>query len=88
MCWRVCYSLYIRTASNSNNVGHLGQLTLSIPWTSLSSKPVEILIEDIYLLIAPASNAKVFLLTVPTMSHGFTMVHRVTLKKMNNELKL
>ncbi|KAF8591826.1 vacuolar protein sorting-associated protein 13 [Ramaria rubella] len=39
--------------------GHLGRLTLSIPWTSLSSKPVEILIEDIYLLVAPASNAKV-----------------------------
>ncbi|KAF8509808.1 vacuolar protein sorting-associated protein 13 [Gautieria morchelliformis] len=39
--------------------GHLGKLTLSIPWTSLSSKPVEILIEDIYLLIVPASNAKV-----------------------------
>ncbi|GJJ09687.1 hypothetical protein Clacol_003911 [Clathrus columnatus] len=26
--------------------GHLGRLTLSIPWTSLSSRPVEICIED------------------------------------------
>ncbi|KAF8516153.1 hypothetical protein BU17DRAFT_51124 [Hysterangium stoloniferum] len=38
--------------------GHLGRLTLSIPWTALGSKPVEVLIEDIYLLVSPSSNTK------------------------------
>ncbi|KIJ26914.1 hypothetical protein M422DRAFT_55307 [Sphaerobolus stellatus SS14] len=39
--------------------GHLGRLSLTIPWTSLSSRPVEITIEDIYLLVSPASNTKI-----------------------------
>ncbi len=33
--------------------GHLGQLTMSIPWTNLRGKPVRINIDDIFLLAAP-----------------------------------
>ena len=33
--------------------GHLGQLTLSIPWSNLRGKPVRVNIEDVYVLAAP-----------------------------------
>jgi vacuolar protein sorting-associated protein 13A/C len=33
--------------------GHLGQLTLSIPWSNLRGKPVKVNIEDVFLLSAP-----------------------------------
>ncbi|KAL1297408.1 hypothetical protein AAFC00_004942 [Neodothiora populina] len=33
--------------------GHLGQLTLSIPWSNLRGKPVHVRIEDVYVLAAP-----------------------------------
>ncbi|KAF8335473.1 vacuolar protein sorting-associated protein 13 [Cantharellus anzutake] len=39
--------------------GHLGHLTLNIPWANLSSKPAEVIIEDLYVLAIPASEAKV-----------------------------
>ena len=33
--------------------GHIGQLTLSIPWSNLRGKPVRVNIEDVYVLAAP-----------------------------------
>ncbi|GAM41640.1 late endosome to vacuole transport-related protein [Talaromyces pinophilus] len=33
--------------------GHIGQLTLSIPWSNLRGKPVRVEIEDVFLLAAP-----------------------------------
>lgn len=33
--------------------GHLGQLTLQIPWSNLKNKPVQILIEDVFVLASP-----------------------------------
>lgn len=33
--------------------GHLGSLTLQIPWSNLRGKPVQVKIEDVYLLAAP-----------------------------------
>lgn len=33
--------------------GHLGELTLQIPWSNLKSKPVKVIIEDVYLLASP-----------------------------------
>ncbi|ODV77801.1 vacuolar sorting [Suhomyces tanzawaensis NRRL Y-17324] len=33
--------------------GHLGELTLQIPWSNLKSKPVRVIIEDVYLLASP-----------------------------------
>jgi len=33
--------------------GHLGELTLQIPWSNLKSKPVRIIIEDLYVLASP-----------------------------------
>lgn len=37
--------------------GHLGQLTMSIPWSNLKGKPVEVKIEDVFLLAAPKEDA-------------------------------
>ena len=37
--------------------GHLGQLTLSIPWSNLRGKPVKVNIEDVFLLSAPKEEA-------------------------------
>ena len=33
--------------------GHLGQLSMSIPWTNLRGKPVKITLEEVFLLAAP-----------------------------------
>ena len=38
--------------------GHLGQLTMSIPWTNLRGKPVKVNIEDVFLLAAPKEDAE------------------------------
>ncbi|KAL3428164.1 hypothetical protein PVAG01_01673 [Phlyctema vagabunda] len=38
--------------------GHLGQLTLTIPWTKLGSAPIKIFIEDVFLLAAPKEDAE------------------------------
>ncbi|KAI9040945.1 membrane morphogenesis protein VPS13 [Aspergillus affinis] len=37
--------------------GHLGELTLSIPWSNLRGKPVRVDIEDVFLLAAPKEDA-------------------------------
>ncbi|KAF1991838.1 vacuolar protein sorting-associated protein 13 [Aulographum hederae CBS 113979] len=39
--------------------GHLGQLTMSIPWSNLRGKPVKINIEDVFLLAAPKEDAEI-----------------------------
>ncbi|PQE10057.1 Vacuolar sorting-associated 13 protein [Rutstroemia sp. NJR-2017a BVV2] len=38
--------------------GHLGQLTLKIPWSNLRGQPVQVEIEDVYLLAAPREDAE------------------------------
>lgn len=38
--------------------GHLGQLTLSIPWSNLQGKPVKVDIEDVFLLAVPKEDAE------------------------------
>ncbi|KAF5355629.1 hypothetical protein D9756_003767 [Leucocoprinus leucothites] len=35
--------------------GHLGKFTLSLHWMNLGNQPVEILVEDIYLLVVPTA---------------------------------
>ncbi|RAK82781.1 membrane morphogenesis protein VPS13 [Aspergillus fijiensis CBS 313.89] len=37
--------------------GHVGQLTLSIPWSNLRGKPVRVDIQDVFLLAAPKEDA-------------------------------
>jgi vacuolar protein sorting-associated protein 13A/C len=37
--------------------GHLGKFTLSLHWMNLGNQPVEILIEDVYLLVVPSPQA-------------------------------
>jgi vacuolar protein sorting-associated protein 13A/C len=43
---------------NANNfevyTGHLGKFTLSLHWMNLGNQPVEILVEDVYLLVIPS----------------------------------
>jgi vacuolar protein sorting-associated protein 13A/C len=39
--------------------GHLGKFTLSLHWMNLGNQPVEILIEDIYLLVVPSPQSNV-----------------------------
>jgi vacuolar protein sorting-associated protein 13A/C len=34
--------------------GHLGKFTLSLHWMNLGNQPVEILVEDVYLLVVPS----------------------------------
>ncbi|TVY71541.1 Vacuolar protein sorting-associated protein, partial [Lachnellula suecica] len=38
--------------------GHLGQLTLKIPWSNLRGQPVQVSIEDVFLLAAPKEDAE------------------------------
>ncbi|KAI5303434.1 hypothetical protein KEM56_007548, partial [Ascosphaera pollenicola] len=38
--------------------GYLGELTLSIPWSNLRSKPVKVNIEDVFLLAAPRMDSE------------------------------
>lgn len=38
--------------------GHLGQLTLKIPWSNLRGAPVQVYIEDVFLLAAPKEDAE------------------------------
>ncbi|KAL9075208.1 MAG: hypothetical protein Q9157_004112 [Trypethelium eluteriae] len=38
--------------------GHLGQLTLQIPWSNLRGKPVRVNIEDVFLLAAPKEDTE------------------------------
>ncbi|KAJ3551176.1 hypothetical protein NM688_g4862 [Phlebia brevispora] len=37
--------------------GHLGKFTLSLHWMNLGNQPVEILVEDVYLLVVPSSES-------------------------------
>ncbi|KAI1002652.1 Vacuolar protein sorting-associated protein 13 [Podosphaera aphanis] len=38
--------------------GHLGQLTLRIPWSNLRGQPVQVYIEDVFLLASPKEDAE------------------------------
>lgn len=38
--------------------GHLGTLTLKIPWSNLRGQPVQVYIEDVFLLAAPKEDAE------------------------------
>ena len=39
------------------NAGHLGKLSLSLHWMNLGNQPVEVLVEDVYLLVVPSSES-------------------------------
>ncbi|KAL6309957.1 vacuolar protein sorting-associated protein 13 [Sparassis latifolia] len=38
--------------------GHLGKFTLSLHWMNLGNQPVEVLVEDVYLLVVSSSQSK------------------------------
>ncbi|CCL98963.1 uncharacterized protein FIBRA_00971 [Fibroporia radiculosa] len=37
--------------------GHLGKFTLSLHWMNLGNQPVEVMVEDVYLLVVPSSES-------------------------------
>ncbi|KAH9898385.1 vacuolar protein sorting-associated protein 13 [Cubamyces lactineus] len=39
------------------DAGHLGKLSLSLHWMNLGNQPVEVLVEDVYLLVVPSSES-------------------------------
>ncbi|KAI9491569.1 hypothetical protein BDB00DRAFT_766791 [Zychaea mexicana] len=41
--------------------GYLGQLTLSIPWSNLKTKPVKVFVENVYLLAVPKTETSISL---------------------------
>ena len=54
---RTTYFLVTRAKPLSS--GYLGTFTLSLHWINLGSRPVEILIEDVYLLVVPSPQVDV-----------------------------
>ena len=44
--------------------GHLGKLTLKIPWKNLYSAPVEATIEGLYVLVVPNTGMKLRVLLI------------------------
>lgn len=42
----------------SGSAGHLGTFTLSLHWMNLGNQPVEIIVEDVYLLVVPSTQTK------------------------------
>ena len=54
---RTTYFLVTRVKPLSS--GYLGTFTLSLHWINLGSRPVEILIEDVYLLVVPSPQVDV-----------------------------
>ena len=50
------YLLNVRHRSE-RAVGHLGKLSLSLHWMNLGNQPVEVLVEDVYLLVVPSSES-------------------------------
>lgn len=57
MFWRVSFTPIrpeYRLILAQNPIGHLGKFTLSLHWMNLGNQPVEILVEDVYLLVVPS----------------------------------
>ncbi|KAF2754047.1 vacuolar protein sorting-associated protein 13 [Pseudovirgaria hyperparasitica] len=53
--------------------GHLGQLTLRIPWSNLRGSPVHVSIEDVFLLAAPKEDAEYDAEEEETRAHAVKM---------------
>lgn len=48
-------------------LGHLGELTLSIPWSNLKTKPVQVYIKDVYVLAVPRNESTVSIINGEAM---------------------
>jgi vacuolar protein sorting-associated protein 13A/C len=59
MSWKVCALVWCRYVNNPIPLGHLGKFTLSLHWMNLGNQPVEILVEDVYLLVVPSPQSNV-----------------------------
>ncbi|KAG5731737.1 Vacuolar protein sorting-associated protein 13 [Termitomyces sp. T112] len=58
--------------------GHLGKLSLSLHWLNLGNQPVEILVEDVYLLVVPSSQ------TLHDPLEDETRAHAAKLERLEN----
>lgn len=59
-----CFGRYIclrfhTFMADHGSLGHLGTFTLSLHWMNLGNQPVEVLIEDVYLLVVPSPQTNV-----------------------------
>lgn len=45
--------------TDHRGAGHLGKFTLSLHWLNLGNQPVEVMIEDVYLLVVPSPQTNV-----------------------------
>lgn len=57
MSLTVCNQLLRGICVSNNKTGHLGKLSLSLHWMNLGNQPVEVLVEDVYLLVVPSSES-------------------------------
>jgi hypothetical protein len=53
MFLKVCILSALRNTHQFRGTGHLGKFSLSLHWFNLGNQPVEVLIEDVYLLVVP-----------------------------------
>jgi vacuolar protein sorting-associated protein 13A/C len=53
--------------------GHLGELTLSIPWSNLRNKPVKVYINNVYLLAVPRNELNVS--TLGSIANGWLKIY-------------
>lgn len=53
--YTTCFLILVKIESP----GHLGTFTLSLYWMNLGNRPVEILIEDVYLLVVPSPQVNI-----------------------------
>jgi vacuolar protein sorting-associated protein 13A/C len=47
------HTLCLRNTYQCSGTGHLGKFSMSLHWFNLGNQPVEVLIEDVYLLVVP-----------------------------------
>lgn len=53
--------------------GHLGELVLQIPWSNLKGKPVQVVIEDVYLLAKPKLEQEIDIEEEERRTHALKM---------------
>ncbi|KAG6900136.1 hypothetical protein C0993_002481 [Termitomyces sp. T159_Od127] len=58
--------------------GHLGKLSLSLHWLNLGNQPVEVLVEDVYLLVVPSSE------TLHDLQEDEKRAHAAKLERIEN----
>ena len=73
---------------------HVGKLSLQVPWKSLNSAPVEVVLEDVFLIVKPieerawaVDDYKLMLQKLEVIDHYFTTYFRTESKEASAEQK-